>query len=143
MLSIVAGTVGWSGYLLALPAAMAFPALWAYSPSRLVVGVVSAGYFFAASRGLPQGVANFYATDLWPGLLLWLAASASFVTVYAALWTKRPGIGRAARYLAAAALMAPFTGLRDLTCWPNAAPWAAARLVRRGLPRPIDCRRGT
>lgn len=92
--------------MLALPVAMLFPALWAQSPSRSVAVLVSAGYFLAASRGLPHGVANFYAADLWPGLLLWLAASASFVIVHAALWTRRPGkaqseAGRPARYLAA------------------------------------------
>lgn len=103
--------IGWSGHVLALPVAMIFPALWALSPSRLVAGVVSAGYFLAASRGLPQGVANFYAADLWPGLLLWLAASVSFVGVHTALWFNGPGRwlpgrGMAVRYLAAAALMA-------------------------------------
>jgi hypothetical protein len=111
LLAIVAGVVGWSGHVLALPVAMIFPALWALSPSRLVVGVVSAGYFLAASRGLPLGVANFYAADLWPGLLLWLAASVSFVGVHTALWPKGsgrwlPGRGMAVRYLAAAAFMA-------------------------------------
>ena len=59
--------IGWSGHELALPVAMIFPALWALSPSRLVASLVSAGYFLAASRGLPQGVANFYAADLWLG----------------------------------------------------------------------------
>ncbi len=97
--------------MLALPVAMLFPALWAMSPSRLVAAMVSAGYFLAASRGLPQGVANFYTVDLWPGLLLWLAASASFVIVHAMLWTRRPGKaqsegGRAVRYLAAMIVMA-------------------------------------
>lgn len=79
--------------------------LWAQTPSRLVAGAVSAAYFLAASRGLPQGVANFYASDLWPGLLLWIAASIAFVVVHAALWTRRPGKGRGVRYLAAATLM--------------------------------------
>lgn len=60
------------------------------SPSRLTAGLVSAGYFLAASRGLPQGVANFYAADLWLGLLLWTAASISFSGVHAALWKARP-----------------------------------------------------
>ncbi|AUX79337.1 conjugal transfer protein TraB 2 (plasmid) [Sinorhizobium fredii] len=73
---------------------MIFPALWALSPSRLVAAMVSAGYFLAASRGLPQGVANFYAADLWPGLLLWLAASAGFVVVHAAAWSNRSAWGR-------------------------------------------------
>lgn len=101
--------------MLALPVAVLFPALWAMSPSRLTAVLVSAGYFLAASRGLPQGVANFYAADLWPGLLLWVAASLSFAGVHAALWKGqprgqssekgRPGMGRAARYLAAAMLM--------------------------------------
>lgn len=105
-MAIVTGVVGWSGHVLALPIAFLFPALWACSCSRLVAAAVSAGYFLAASRGLPQGVANFYSSDIWPGLLLWIGASLSFVAVHAVMWTKRPGKGRAARYLAAAALMA-------------------------------------
>ncbi len=85
------------------------------APSRVVAALVSAGYFLAASRGLPQGVANFYGADLWPGLLLWLVASGSFVVVHTVLWTKRRGedasgrraadAGRAARYLLALVLM--------------------------------------
>lgn len=105
LFAVAVGTLGWSGEVLLLPLAMIFPAIWAHSPSRLVADMVSAGYFLAASRGQPQGVPNFYAADLWPGLLLWLGASASFVGVHAALWARRPGKGRAARYLAAAALM--------------------------------------
>jgi hypothetical protein len=87
--SIACGRIGWSGHVLTLPVAMLFPALWAMSPSRRVAACVSAGYFLAASRGLPQGVVNFYATDLWPGLLLWLGASLSFVGVHAALWKRQ------------------------------------------------------
>ncbi|WP_286182319.1 conjugal transfer protein TraB [Rhizobium sp. ICMP 5592] len=105
-LSISVGTVSWSGNTLALPIAMFFPLLWAKSPTRVVAAGVSAGYFLAASRGLPQGVANFYASDLWPGLLLWIAGSLAFVSVHTALWTERPGKGRALRYVAAAVLMA-------------------------------------
>ncbi|WP_258045734.1 conjugal transfer protein TraB [Mesorhizobium sp. NBSH29] len=100
------GGVAWSGNPLTLPFAFAFPALWAWSPSRAIAALVSAGYFLAASRGLPQGVANFYTTDLWPGLLLWIAASLAFVAVHAALWTSRSGGKRAARFGLAALLMA-------------------------------------
>ncbi len=114
--------------MLALPVAMLFPALWAMSPSRVVAALVSAGYFLAASRGLPQGVANFYAADLWPGLLLWMAASASFVAVHAVAWTRRPGKGRAARYLAAAVL----TGLPPLGITGWAHPLTAAGVVFPG-----------
>lgn len=92
--------------MLALPLAMTFPMLWAHSPSRIVAAMVSAGYFLAASRGLPAGVANFYAADLWPGLLLWLAASIGFVAVYSALWTSRPGRNRIVRFGLAALLVA-------------------------------------
>ncbi|MBM7045633.1 conjugal transfer protein TraB [Rhizobium lusitanum] len=105
-LSIAVGTVGWSGNMLALPVAMFFPLLWAKSPTRVVAARVSAGYFLAASRGLPQGVANFYASDLWPGLLLWIVASLGFVIVHTVLWKDRPGKGRALRYVLAAVLMA-------------------------------------
>ncbi|GLS35276.1 conjugal transfer protein TraB [Mesorhizobium tianshanense] len=114
--------------MLTLPVAMIFPLLWAKSPSRVVAVAVSAGYFLAASRGLPQGVATFYAADLWPGLLLWVMASTSFVTVHAALWTKHPGNGRAVRYLAAAVLMGlpPF----GITGWAH--PMTAAGVLFPG-----------
>jgi hypothetical protein len=105
-LAIIVGMAGWSGHVLALPVAFLFPALWAFSHSRMVAAGVAAGYFLAASRGLPQGVANFYASDLWPGLLLWLAASLSFILVHTVTWTKRPGKGRGLRFFVAAVLMA-------------------------------------
>lgn len=114
--------------MLALPLAMLFPALWAMSPSRRVAALVSAGYFLAASRGLPQGVANFYAADLWPGLLLWLAASASFVAVHAVALTRHPGKGRAFRYLVAAAL----TGLPPFGISGWAHPLTAAGVLFPG-----------
>ncbi|WP_454858558.1 conjugal transfer protein TraB [Rhizobium binxianense] len=126
--SIVVGAIGWSGYVFALPVAMLFPALWAHGRSRAVAAFVSAGYFLAASRGLPQGVANFYSSDLWPGLGLWVIASLSFVLVHSVLWTKRSGKGRAVRYVAAAVLMAlpPF----GITGWAH--PLTAAGVVFPG-----------
>jgi hypothetical protein len=100
------GGIAWSGHTLTLPLAFVFPALWSWSPSRQIAALVSLGYFLAASRGLPRGVANYYASDLWPGLLLWLAASTSFVGVHAALWTEKRGCWRSGRgYLLAAVLM--------------------------------------
>jgi len=122
--SIVAGTLGWSGHVLLLPVAFAFPVLWALARTRLTAAVVSAGYFLAASRGLPQGVATFYSSDLWPGLLLWLCASTGFVIVHTVLWTKRKG-ARPRRYLLAAVLMAvpPF----GITGWAH--PITAAGVV--------------
>ncbi|MHC1550172.1 conjugal transfer protein TraB [Phyllobacterium sp. K27] len=104
--SVAVGTVAWSGNMAALPVAMFFPLLWAKSPSRVVAAAVSASYFLAASRGLPQGVANFYAADFWPGLLLWVMASSSFSLVHAVLWTRQPGRVRAVRYVVAIVLMA-------------------------------------
>jgi hypothetical protein len=128
VLAIVVGAVGWSGFVLALPVSMLFPTLWAMAPSRGVAALVSLGYVLAASRGLPQGVANFYAADLWPGLLLWLPASLSFVIVQTALWTGRPGKARATRYLVATVLMAfpPF----GITGW--AQPITAAGVLFPG-----------
>ncbi|CUX06717.1 Conjugal transfer protein traB [Agrobacterium fabacearum S56] len=117
---------------------MLFPALWGMSTSRLTALLVSAGYFLAASRGLPQGVANFYAADLWPGLLLWTAASLSFAGVHAALWKlrpegKSPGESRTemamtARFLVAALLMGlpPF----GITGWAH--PLTAAGVLFPG-----------
>ena len=103
--SVAAGAIGWSGNPLTLPVAVAFPALWAFSPSRLVAACVSAGYFLAASRGLPQGVANFYGSQFALGLVLWFAASFAFVAVHAALWTLRDGWRRPLRYAIVAILM--------------------------------------
>lgn len=125
--SIVAGTVGWSGHVLLLPVALAFPVLWALARTRLTAAVVSAGYFLAASRGLPQGVATFYSSDLWPGLLLWLCASTGFVVVYTVLWTKKTG-ARPCHYFLAAALMAipPF----GITGWAH--PITAAGVLFPG-----------
>ena len=90
----------------ALPFSALFPALWSLCRHRTTAALVSAGYFLAASRGLPQGVAAFYAADLWPGLLLWLAASIGFVLVHCLLWTSHEGWWRAVRYSLALVLMA-------------------------------------
>lgn len=126
-LSGLAGWVAWSGYVLLLPAALAFPVLWSLTPDRRTSALVSAAYFLAASRGLPQGVAAFYQSDLWPGLLLWLVASGSFVTVHTMLWTPRRG-QRPFRYLLACLLMAlpPF----GITGWAH--PITAAGVVFPG-----------
>jgi apolipoprotein N-acyltransferase len=101
----VVGAVAWSGHELALPLACAFPVLWAFAPTRLASAAVSAAYFLAASRGLPQGVVNFYGTDLGVGIALWIGAAAAFVLVHAVLWQRRPGWERALWFGLAAVLM--------------------------------------
>lgn len=125
--SFIAGTVGWSGGVLLLPVAFTFPVLWALARTRSTAAVVSAGYFLAASRGLPQGVANFYSSDLWPGLLLWLCASTGFVMVHTVLWTKTAG-ARPFHYLLAVVLVAipPF----GITGWAH--PITAAGVLFPG-----------
>jgi hypothetical protein len=85
--------------------AMALPALWAFSPSRIVAACVAAGYFLAASRGLPQGVANFYGSQFVLGIALWFAASLAFVAVHAGLWTLSKGWRRTLCYAIAAVVM--------------------------------------
>lgn len=124
--------------MLLLPLAMFFPLLWSKAPSRTIATLAAAGYFLAASRGLPQGVANFYAADLWPGLVLWVIASASFVIAHAVFWTKPRGAdssgkrgtdaARALRYLLAMALTAlpPF----GITGWAH--PLTAAGVLFPG-----------
>ncbi len=136
--AISCGWVGWSGEVLLLPLAMFFPLLWSMAPSRSIAGLVAAGYFLAASRGLPQGVANFYAADLWPGLVLWVMASASFVIVHAVLWTMHRGedafrgkgtdAASALRYLFAMAL----TGLPPFGISGWAHPLTAAGVLFPG-----------
>lgn len=127
-MAVACGGIGWSGHVLALPVAMIFPVLWSLSSSRLVATAVSAGYFLTAARGLPKGVVNFYAADLWPGLLLWIAASLSFVFIHAAAWCERPGRARALRYLAAATL----TGLPPFGITGWAHPLTAAGVLFPG-----------
>lgn len=105
-LSTSAGGIGWSGDVLLLPLAATFPMLWSLPRTRLQATAISAAYFLAASRGLPQGVGNFYSSDIWPGLVLWLVASSAFVAIHAVLWTDRKGWQKPLRYLAACIAMA-------------------------------------
>lgn len=100
------GTLGWSGAVLALPLAMAFPALWAAAPKRWIAAAVSAAYFLAASRGLPQGVMIFYDTGIALGGALWITAATAFVAVHGLLWTDRSSWGRAERFGLASVVMA-------------------------------------
>ena len=122
------GGFGWSGEVRLLPVACLFPALWAFAPTRLVAGLVSIAYFMAASRGLPIGVSIFYASDIWVGLGLWIAASLKFVTVHTILWSPKPGWHRPVRYLVAATLMSvpPF----GIVGW--ASPITAAGVLLPG-----------
>lgn len=128
VLAMVAGVLAWSGEPRLLPVAFLFPALWSFAPTRLGGALVSAGYFLAASRGLPQGVANFYGGGSGAGIFLWLGAAFSFVLVHAVLWTGRPGMGKALRYGLAALLMAvpPF----GIVGWAH--PVTAAGIVFPG-----------
>jgi hypothetical protein len=126
--SAAVGWVGWSGNILFLPVAALFPALWSWSGTRWQAAAVSAAYFLAASRGLPQGVGNFYSSDIWPGLLLWLVASAGFVIVHSVLWTNRFGWRKALRFLIACLVMAipPF----GIAGWAH--PFTAAGVLFPG-----------
>ncbi|MCO5164709.1 MAG: conjugal transfer protein TraB [Mesorhizobium sp.] len=124
----VVGLVGWSGNPVLLPVAMLFPALWAMAPTRIGAALVSTGYFLAASRGLPQGVANFYGSGFGAGIALWLAAASGFVLVHAAFWTARPGQGRTLRYCIAAVMMS--VPLFGIVGWAH--PITAAGIVFPG-----------
>jgi hypothetical protein len=103
--AVAIGLVAWSGEPRLLPAAMLFPALWALAPTRMSAALVAAGYFLAASRGLPQGVSNFYGAGFEAGIALWVAASSLFVGTHALLWTERSGKGRVIRYAIVAVLL--------------------------------------
>lgn len=104
--AIAVGWIGWVGHPLAFGLAVLFPALWASASNRTTAALASAGYFLAASRGLPVGVANFYRTDMWAGLLLWLVAASGFVLVHTVLWTRVADWRRQVRYLAVMLVMA-------------------------------------
>jgi Carbon-nitrogen hydrolase len=124
-ISAIAGWAGWSGHMLLLPVAAALPLLWSLARTRRQASAVCSSYFLAASRGLPQGVANFYGQDIWPGLLLWLVASAGFVIVHAALWSNCAGWRKPLRFLIACVIMAipPF----GITGWAH--PVTAAGIL--------------
>jgi hypothetical protein len=99
------GAIGWSGHPLAFAVGIAFPALWAFAPSRTVAGLVALAHFLGASRALPVGASIFFGAQLDIGLGLWLAASLMFVAVHAVLWTSRGDWRRPIRYAIAAVLM--------------------------------------
>lgn len=103
--AISIGMLAWSGEARLLPAAMLFPALWSLAPSRFVAALVAAGYFLAASRGLPQSVVNFFGSGMGAGCMLWIAASIPFVATHALLWTPRSGSGRTISYAVIAVLL--------------------------------------
>lgn len=103
--AIAVGLIGWSGEPRLLPAAMLFPALWALARTRFGAALVAVGYFLAASRGLPQGVANFYGSGFVAGIALWIAASSLFVTVHALAWSARRGSIGLIRYAVAAIVL--------------------------------------
>lgn len=105
LIAIAIALVGWSGEPRLLPAAMLLPALWAMAPTRLSAALVAAGYFLAASRGLPQGVANFYDSGFADGIALWIAASILFVLTHALLWTNPSRKSRVIRYAIIAVLL--------------------------------------
>ena len=124
----VTGAVGWSGHALALAVGFLFPALWAFAPLRCVAAIVALAHFLGASRGLPEGAAVFYGSDMSMGLVLWIAASMMFVAIHAALWTKKSGWHRPLRYLVVAIVMSvpPF----GIVGW--ASPITAAGILFPG-----------
>lgn len=125
---VITGTLGWVGHPLVLPVSIAFPGLWAFSPSRVVAAFVAAGYFMGASRGLPVGASIFFGEQLLIGITLWLAASVFFVAVHAILWTAKAGWHRPLRYAIAVILMSlPPLGI---TGW--ASPITAAGVLFPG-----------
>lgn len=125
---IITGAVGWSGHALAFPVGVAFPALWAFAPSRTVAALVAAAHFLGAARGLPVGTSIFFGEQLAIGLAFWLAASILFVAIHTTLWTAKGGWHRPLRYALAAILMSvpPF----GITGW--ASPITAAGILFPG-----------
>lgn len=105
-LSVLTGWIGWSGHELLIPASAVFATLWYLTKTRWQAAVVSAAYFLAASRSLPISVANFYASDISSGVLLWLTASTSFVLIHSVLWTNRIGLRKPVQYFACCIVMA-------------------------------------
>jgi Carbon-nitrogen hydrolase len=103
--SATAGTYGWSGQVLFLPLALFFPLLWSLAPARIVATIIATVYFLAASRGLPQGVANFYGSGGSYGYILWVIGAAGFVFVHTVCWLPRSGLRRSTGYAIASVFM--------------------------------------
>ena len=122
------GIVGWSGDSWALPLAMIFPAVWSLAGSRFSAALIASAYFLGASRGLPEGVSNFFGSDIFFGLSLWAGASLAFVGVHAACWSRRGGWRQARNYALANVLMSvPPLGIVG---WAN--PVTAAGIIFPG-----------
>ncbi|WP_426127965.1 conjugal transfer protein TraB [Pararhizobium sp. PWRC1-1] len=103
--AVFVGTCGWSGQVLFLPLALLFPLLWSLAPTRAAAALIATAYFLVASRGLPQGVVNFYGSGEGYGHGLWLIAAAGFVFVHTVFWMRRSGVWRCAGYAIASVLM--------------------------------------
>lgn len=99
------GVSAWSGDVLLLPLAVLFPWVWSQATSRKGAAMTAAAYFLAASRGLPQGIANFYGSGELYGYVLWITACSGFVLVHAACWTQRASWARPVRYAIVSVLM--------------------------------------
>lgn len=97
--SLVGGLFGYSGDWWALPFAMAVLLGWGMASSRLMAFMVVFVYYLAASRGLFQGGAIFFASSLSPGSFSWgwglfvlVVPSALLAGTWVACWGRR-GIG--------------------------------------------------
>lgn len=101
----IVGTFGWSGQVLLLPLTILYPLLWSLAPSRAVITMIAAAYFLTASRGLPQGVTNFYGSGETYGYGLWMVAAAGFVLVHTVCWRRRSGVPRCVGYAIASIIM--------------------------------------
>jgi hypothetical protein len=99
------GALAWTGDARTIPLAMGFPLVWSQARSRFVAIMVSATYVMSASRGLPQGIANYYGTNGLLGIVLWIGASSAFVLVYGVLWSSKAGWSKPFRFSVATVLM--------------------------------------
>lgn len=107
---------------------MMFPVVWSLAGSRFGAALIAGAYFLGASRGLPEGVSNFFGSDIFLGLSLWACASLAFVVVHAACWSRRGDWRQARNYFLANVLMSvPPLGIVG---WAN--PVTAAGIIFPG-----------
>jgi hypothetical protein len=99
VLALILGAVAWPGAyggLSLMPLSLLVPALWVWSTRAWQGALVGAAYHLAASRGLPQGAATYFAQGYFTGLWLWLAAGVLLGATYLVLWcpSRRQRLGR-------------------------------------------------
>lgn len=99
-LGVAIGAVaGWHYAPEYLPFALALPAAWGYSSTRLWAGLSAFTYMLLAAIDLPAGAAVFFGTSGFVGWVLLIGVALLFAVPFVILWSPHISLVRAAALL--------------------------------------------